>query len=490
MAILVIDIGTSGVRSATVGHDGVPAHEHYRETLPDCPADGLSEFDALAYVDAALGCARSTLADADTAGLGVEGIGVSSQRGTAVVWDAETGNPVAPAQGWQDLRTLGDCLVLAGDGFRFAPNQAATKFAGIRASVDPGGSRDLRYGTPETWLIWCLTEGTSFVTDPTNASLTGLATPDALAWDGAICARLGLPVAGLPSIRSSSGSLGSTASGVLGRELDLLGVAGDQQASLVGQGCVRPGMAKITFGTGAMLDLVVGPQRPSAEMRAPGGTFPLVCWKRGDEIMWGIEAIMLSAGTNVQWLRDDLGIIASAADSDAVAGACADSGGVVYVPAQMGLGTPYWDYGARGTLIGLTRGSGRSEVTRAVLEGIAHRGVDLLEAAEGDAGLQIERLRIDGGMSANGVFVQALADLSGRVVEVAPVKDATTVGAAVLAGLESGMFSGWDEVEAMWSPSRIVEPTRGSDPEDARKRWARAVERSKSWYPELSGIDF
>lgn len=488
MAILVIDIGTSGVRAAVVDRTALPAHTHYRETLPDAPADGLSEFDAATYAAAALDCARRTLADATDAGVAIDGIGVTNQRGSAIVWDAETGEPVAPAQGWQDLRTIGDCLVLAAEGIRLAPNQAATKFSTIRNAVDPDGNRDLRYGTPETWLIWQLTGGASFVTDPTNSSLTGLTTRDALSWDPTVCDRLGIPVAALPEIRPSSGQLGVATA--LGREIPVLGVAGDQQSSLVGQGCVRPGMAKITFGTGGMLDLVVGAQRPTDDIRAGFGTFPLVCWQRGDEVMWGMEAIMLSAGTNVQWLRDDLGVIASAEESETLAASCADTGGVYYVPAQMGLGTPYWDYGARGTLVGLTRGSGRAEVTRAVLEGVAHLGIDLLEAAEGDSGMSIERLRVDGGMSANAVFAQALADLSGRPVEVAPVKDATTVGAAMLAGLESGLFDGWDDVAATWSPSRIVEPTSGFDAAPARRQWARAVERARSWYGELSAIDF
>jgi len=488
MAILVIDIGTSGVRAAVVGRDARPTHEHYSEQLPNSPADGLSEFDAMAYSEAALDCARLTLAEADAAGVAIDGLGVTNQRGSAVVWDADSGLPVAPALGWQDLRTIGDCLVLAAEGIRLAPNQAATKFATIRNAVDPDGNRPLRYGTPETWLIWRLTGGTAFVTDPTNSSLTGLTTPDALSWDPVVCDRLGIPIDALPQIRPSSGPLGIATA--LGRDIPILGVAGDQQASLIGQGCVRSGMAKITFGTGGMLDLVVGPDRPVDGTRSDHGTFPLVCWQRGDEVMWGIEAIMLSAGTNVQWLRDDLEIIDSAADSERVAAACTDAGGVYYVPAQMGLGTPYWDYGARGTLLGLTRGSGRPEVVRAVLEGVAHLGVDLLEAAEADSGFTIDRLRVDGGMSANAVFAQALADLSGRPVEVAPVKDATTVGAAMLAGLESGMFADWDDIDATWSPSRVIDPAPGSDPTEARAQWARAVQRSQRWYSDLSSIDF
>jgi len=484
MGVLVIDIGTSGVRAAVVDARAKVHHEHYLESLPDTPADGLVEFDARGYIDAAIDCARRTLADADAAGTAVASIGISNQRGSAIVWDGGTGEPVAAAQGWQDLRTIGDCMMLAAEGFRFAPNQAATKFAGIWNGVDPDRTRSLRCGTPESWLIWCLTEGASFVTDPSNASITGLSTADAAAWDDAILERLGLPVGSLPRIVDSSGPLGIAT--VFDRPIPITGVAGDQQASLVGQGCVRPGTAKVTFGTGGMLNLCVGPDRPTPGMRSAAGTFPLVAWRRGDEQMWAIEALMLSAGTNVQWLRDDLGIIDTAAHSAEVAAACDHTDGVYYVPAQLGLGTPHWDYGARGVLIGLTRGSGRPQVVRAVLEGVAHRGADLLEAAERDSGLHIDALRLDGGMSENPVFCQAVANATGRRVEVAPVKDATALGAAFLAGLESGVWSGWDDVEALWSPSRVVEPTGGLD----RAMWARAVERSLSWIPDLSAIDF
>lgn len=488
MAVLVIDIGTSGVRGLVVDERGRVVNEHYAETLPDTPADGLVEFDAVAYVDTALRCATHALADADSAGVDVAAIGISNQRGSAVVWDAATGEPVAPAQGWQDLRTIGDCLGLAAEGFRFAPNQAATKFAGIWNAVDPDRNRDLRCGTPETWLAWRLSGGASFVTDPSNASITGLTTSDASAWDPAVTGRLGLPLSSLPRIADSSGDLGTAT--VFDRPIPIRGMAGDQQASMVGQGCVRPGMAKATFGTGGMLNLCVGPDRPTPEMRSPGGTFPLVAWRRtiaGEvEQIWGIEALMLSAGTNVQWLRDDLRIIDSAADSAEVAARCDTTDGVYYVPAQLGLGTPHWDYGARGILIGLTRGSGRPQVVRAVLEGVAHRGADLLEAAEADAHLRIEALRIDGGMSENPVFCQALADATQRRIEVAPVKDATSLGAAYLAGLSAGVWGSWDEVGTLWAPRRIVEPGEPLD----RARWRRAVDRSLGWIPELSGIDF
>jgi glycerol kinase len=265
----------------------------------------------------------------------------------------------------------------------------------------------------------------------------------------------------------------------------LAGMAGDQQASLVGQACVRPGLAKITFGTGGMLDACVA-QRPAFDARGAGGCFPIVAWQAGGVPTWGVEAMMLAAGTNVEWLRDDLGVIASAAESDEVAARCADTGDVWYVPALLGLGTPYWDFGARGTLLGVTRGTGRPELVRAVLEGVAHRGTDLVEAAETDAGVSFPSLRIDGGMSDNQTFVQALADASGRPVEVAPVTEATTLGAAFLAGMAVGTWSGFDDVAAAWHPARTVEPGKQAD----RDRWREAVERSKRWYPDLSALDF
>jgi glycerol kinase len=264
------------------------------------------------------------------------------------------------------------------------------------------------------------------------------------------------------------------------------GLAGDQQASLVGQGCVRPGQVKITFGTGGMLDLCTGPDAPTNPNRSAHGTFPIVAWTRDGQATWGIEAIMLSAGTNVEWLRDDLGIIATAADSHAVAAQCDTTDGVVYVPALLGLGTPHWDYGARGTLVGITRGTGRAHIARAVLEGVAHRGADLVEAATADSGLTIGALRIDGGMSENPTFVQALANASGRPVEVSPVAEATTLGAGYLAGLAVGTWTHLDEVADSWAPSIVVEPNGSLD----RDRWHEAVQRSSRWIPDLSALDF
>jgi glycerol kinase len=261
---------------------------------------------------------------------------------------------------------------------------------------------------------------------------------------------------------------------------------GDQQGSLVGQSCVRPGQAKITFGTGGMLDMCTGAAAPVSSNRTAEGTFPIVAWSRDGQLVWGTEAIMLSAGTNVEWLVTDLGILDNPAQSHEVAAQCDTTEGVVYVPALMGLGTPHWDYGARGTLLGLTRGSGRPQITRAVLEGVAQRGADLVAAAEAQSGYTVPTLRVDGGMSENPTFVQALANATGKPVEVSRHTEATTVGAAYLAGLAVGVWPSLDEIAEAWRPRATVEPNGSLD----RAQWADAVQRSRAWIPDLSALDF
>jgi glycerol kinase len=329
-----------------------------------------------------------------------------------------------------------------------------------------------------------LSAGRLHVTDATNAGLTGLLHGDGSGWAPRVLEACRIPEPTLPTIVDSSGIVGEAAA--LPGSPPIAGIAGDQQASLVGQGATRPGLAKITFGTGGMLDLCLGPDRPSFETRGPEGTFAIIAWRRHGRLNWGLEAVMLSAGTAVEWLRDDLGVIGSAEESDGVAGTCVDTGDVWFVPALLGLGTPFWDFGARGTLVGVTRGTGRAEVVRAVLEGVAHRGADLVEAAEADAGVSIGSLRIDGGMSANATFVQALADATGRVVEVSPVLEATTLGAAYLAGLALGTWPDEDALADRWSPARVVEPARAVE----RERWRAARQRALATVPELSSLEF
>ncbi len=478
----MVDAGTSGIRAAVVGSDGAVAAVVHEAVRPVSPMQGFVELDARRLAAVALSVARAAL----EAGGPVEGVGIANQRATTIVWDRVSGEPVGPGIGWQDLRTVGMCLALASQGVRVPPNASATKLAALLDMADPGRSRDLCFGTVDTWLAWTLSGGSLHVTDSTNAGVTGLVETDGgpIRWSGRLLEALRIPAGVMPTIVDSSGVLGP-ASALPGAP-PIAGIAGDQQASLVGQGCTRPGLAKATFGTGGMLDCCVGPVRPTFETRGPAGTFPVVAWQRGGQVSWGVEAVMLSAGAAVDWLVSDLGIIGSAGESDALAGSCHDTGDVWFVPALFGLGAPVWDFGARGTLLGITQGTGRAEVARAVLEGVAHRGADLVEAAEADSGKRIETLRVDGGMSANGTFVQLLADAIGRPVEVAPVVEATTLGAAYLAGMALGTWADEAEIASRWVPRVVVEPSRRVN----RGRWLEARARAERTVPELSALDF
>jgi glycerol kinase len=481
MDVLVCDIGTSSIRAAIVHDDATVSHEQHEQFLPDSPAPGLVEFDASAMARVVLETANAALA---AHGTPVAAVGVTNQRGSAVVWDRTTGEPVGPAQGWQDLRTIMACLTHQAAGFRFAPNAAATKFEDILNTFDPDRDRDLCIGTVDSWIAWILSEGALHVTDASNAAVTAIRHGDGSGWHEGALEALRIPARMLPTVVDTSTVLGPATA--LPGAPPIAALIGDQQASLVGQGCVAPGPAKITFGTGGMLDLVLGPERPTFETRGTGGTFPIVTMQLAGRTTWGLEAIMLSAGTNVEWLRDDLDLLATAAESHDVAQQCADSGGVTYVPALMGLGTPRWDYGARGTMLGLTRGSGRPQIVRAVLEGIAERGADLVESAETDSGGAIDELRVDGGMSRNPTFVQALADAAQKPVEISPVTEATTLGAGFMAGLAVGAWPSLEAVGATWSPLARYEPGEPTD----RAQWRRAVERAAEWLSDLSAVDF
>jgi len=493
-SVLVVDVGTSGVRAAIVRPDATVEHEHHVALLPDTPAPGLVEFDAAAMADAALAMAEAALGD----GGPVAGVGIANQRASTIIWERATGRPVAPGIGWQDLRTVGTCLELQAEGIRLAPNASATKVMAILDQVDPDRARseqgDLCFGTVDSWVAWTLSGGAGaerlHVTDATNAAVTALIDPATLSWDTPLLERLRIPTPLLPTVVDSSGRVGTAAA--LAGAPPICGIAGDQQASMVGQGCTRAGQAKATFGTGGMLDQCTGiATAPPGTARGGAGTFPIVAFRVGGTATWGVEAVMLSAGTSVEWLRDDLGLIGSADDSASVAAQCTSAGDVWFVPALLGLGTPVWDFGARGTLVGITRGTGRAEVVRSVLEGVAHRGADLVEAAERDSGFPIASLRVDGGMTANAVFLAALADAIGRPVEVSPIPEATTLGAGLLAGLAVGTYASTDELASVFTPRRVVEP--GSDVAAraaARERWLAARRKAEGTIPELSGISF
>jgi glycerol kinase len=478
--ILVIDVGTSSVRASIVRPDATVALTHRRAVLPSTPSPGFVELDARQLADAVLETARAALEE----GGPVDAVGIANQRSTTIVWDRATGDPVGPGIGWQDQRTVMMCLALQAQGLRLSPSSSATKLAFLLDTADPDRTRDLCFGTVDTWVAWTLSSGRLHVTDPSNAGVTGLVLVDGSGWDQRVLDTLRIPPSVLPRIVDSSAVVGEAVA--LPGAPPIAGLAGDQQASLVGQGCTRPGLAKMTFGTGGMLDLCLGDDRPAFEQRGPHGTFPIAAWRRHGRLTWGLEAFMLTAGQAVEWLRDDLRVIDDAAQSESIAAACDTTGDVWFVPALLGMATPVWDFGARGTLLGLTGGTGRPEIVRAVLEGVAHRGADLLEAAEADAARSIPSLRVDGGMSANGVFVQALADACQRPVEVSPVLEATTLGAAFLAGMAVGTWAGEEEVAATWSPRTVVEPGDATD----RRRWREACERARGWIPELSALDF
>jgi glycerol kinase len=475
--ILVVDVGTSSVRVAVVDDDARVRVEHREPLLPSSPAPGLVEFDAGRLAEVVRRLATTAV---DTHGP-VAAVGIANQRGTTVLWDRATGTPVGPAIGWQDLRTVGRCLELRGEGLPVGPNESATKLEALLDEADPTRTRDLCFGTVDSWVAWALSDGALHVTDATNAAVTGLRRRAGDGWSETALAALRVPRGVLPTVVDSSGLVG-TATALPGRP-PVAGILGDQQASLLGQACLRPGQAKITFGTGAMLDVVVGDDRPGFD-RGPAGTFTIITRRVAGHVTWGVEAIALAAGTNIEWLRDDLGLIPDAASSHRIASQVDDTGDVWFVPALLGLGTPTWDYGARGTLLGLTRGTTAAQIVRAVLVGVAQRGADLVDAASADAATTIDVLRVDGGMTSNPTFVQALADATQRPVEIAPVREATTLGAAFAAGAAVGTWPDDDAVATTWSPAERLSPRDRPD----RARWRAAVERARGWIPELSAL--
>jgi len=483
---LVIDVGTSSVRASLVAPDGTVSGTRQVQVLPSTPAPGSVEVDAAAIADAVLATSSEVL---DAAG-DVGAVGITNQRATTVVWDAATGRPIGPGLGWQDLRTVLDCLSLQAEGLRLAPNASATKLRWLVANCggELASTGRLRFGTIDTWVAWTLSLGALHVTDATNAGVTGLVTSAADGWDQRTMQVLGLDERLLPSIVDTAGIVGAATA--LRGGPPISAIVGDQQASLAGQGCVAPGAAKLTFGTGGMLDAVLG-ARPSFARQGEAGCIPIVARRVEGHVTWGLEAVMLTAGSCVEWLRDDLALVASAEETDALAASVPDAAGVSFVPALLGVGTPDWDFGARGGFFGLTRGASRAHLARAVLEGIAQRGRDLVESAERDGGLRLATLRVDGGMTANATFVQLLADATGRPVEIAPVREATTRGAGLLAFLGVGALRDEAAIAATWAPARTVEP-RGSDDEReaARAAWLRAKAQALRAIPSLSDVRF
>ena len=504
VSVLVIDAGTSNLRVAEVSEEGKILNRLTAPSPLDKPVEGLAELDAQLLADTALEMAADVLAETHRAGRKAQAIGITNQRATTILWDKNSGQPVAPALSWQDLRTLGDCLALQSDGFRLAPNESATKLAWLLRETRGQAKDSLCFGTLDTWLIWKLTQGACHVTDHSNAGVTGLMLTDASGWDLATADHLEIPAEVLPQIVASVGVVGEATA--LPGNLPIAALLGDQQSSLAGLGCLTAGTGKATFGTGANVNICLGDRRVEFERRGEHGTFPIVCRTRNEAqvsssptsntptekanhtiaVTWGVEALDLSAGTNIAWLGDEWGLFSSPGDSEPLAAACQDTEGVVFVPALEGLGAPQWDFGARGTFLGLTRGTEASHITRAVLEGVAYRGAELLKAAEADGNIHLSSLRIDGGMSRNKVFAQALANATERPIEISSDTEGTSLGAGYLAGYATGIWSSLEEVSHLWQPADILEPTAPSNWD----RWQEAVSQSLRWEEGLSEISF
>ncbi len=479
--VLAIDEGGSGVRAYVFDHDGREIATAYSEISLLCPRPGWVEHDPLELSARSLEVARTALNSARIPATEIAGLGICNQRASAVVWDADTGKPVYPAIGWQDLRTVEYCNDLGRRGYILSPLQSASKFAWILDNVPGAQARAdagrLRFGTIDTWLTWQLSGGASYVTDDSNASCTGIYDFLSGTWDAALFESLRLPHASFPRIVSTSAVAGATDASLFGASIPLAARAGDQQAAMFGQLRAQAGMMKITYGTAAMMDLNVGP----TIRLSPNGCFPLVLWRLDGARSYCLEGSAVTVGAAVQWLRDGLGILPDVADSDAIASSVEDSGDVWCVPAFQGLGTPYLDPGARALIGGLSRATGRAQIIRAVLEGIAFRCGEVIEALRSDApGSTLDVVRVDGGAARNDFLMQCQADVAGVPVERPLVLDAACLGAAYLAGLATGFWRDIAELGRMWRRDKSFEPRWSAQERSERMgRWKSVVELAR-----------
>lgn len=483
--ILALDQGTTSSRAILFDRAGVMVGVAQREFEQYFPEPGWVEHDAEEIWATQLAVAREVMEGAGVSAAEIEGIGITNQRETTVVWDRETGAPVHRAIVWQDRRTAGFCdeLKAAGHGPLIREKTglvvdayfSGSKIRWILDHVEGARERaergELCFGTVDSWLVWKLTGGKRHVTDVTNASRTMLFNLRSLAWDEELLELLGVPVAMLPEVVESSEVVGESEVGLLGGAIKISGIAGDQHAALFGQACHSPGMAKNTYGTGCFLLMNTGNEPVVSENRL----LSTIAWSVGGEVEYALEGSVFIGGAAVQWLRDGLEIIESAAEVEALAGEVEDSGGVYVVPAFSGLGAPHWDPHARGAVFGLTRGSSKAHVARATLEAIAFQTRDLLSAMMEDSGIELEELRVDGGASMNGVLMQIQADLLGVPVVRPVVAETTALGAAYLAGLAVGYWVGRDEIAANWQEAIRFEPQTSVGRTAAIEGWNRAV---------------
>lgn len=491
--ILALDQGTTSSRSIVFDHDGRVRAMAQQEFKQYYPQPGWVEHDPEEIWATQLATAKAALQKAGLNTNDIAAIGITNQRETTVLWDRKTGAPIHNAIVWQDRRTapicedvrknFGAAAIAQRTGLVADPYFSGTKIKWLLDNI-PGlrqraRNGEIAFGTIDSWLLWKLTGGKSHATDCSNASRTLLYNIHQLDWDRDILSYLDIPHAILPQVRPSSGAFGVTAPEWFGGEIPLTGIAGDQQAALFGQICFKPGMFKNTYGTGCFMLLQTGENI----FHSKNGLLTTIAWQIANaKVQYALEGSVFIAGAVVQWLRDELKIIASAAEIETLAAQTPDNNGVYLVPAFVGLGSPYWDAGARGTIVGLTRGANRSHLARAALEAIAFQSRDLAEAMKDDAAMTLTELRVDGGAVANNLLMQFQSDILNTPVIRPAITETTALGAAYLAGLAVGYWANLEDVAQHWQMEKRFDPTMNEAArEQLYRNWKKAVERARGW---------
>lgn len=485
--ILALDQGTSSSRAIVFDHDGTICSTAQMEFTQYFPKPGWVEHNPKEIWSSEAAVIAEAITRLGINGLDIAGIGITNQRETTIVWDAETGEPVYNAIVWQDRRTSEYCDSLKARGLVERIREktgliidayfSGTKIRWILENV-PGAREKaeqgkLRFGTVDSWLVWQLTRGEVHVTDVTNASRTMLFNINTLEWDKEMLQLLDIPESMLPKVCSSSEIYGHTKTTIFAHEVPIAGIAGDQQAALFGQMCTEPGAVKNTYGTGCFLLMNTGEKT----ILSKNNLLTTIAWKIGKRVNYALEGSIFVGGSVVQWLRDGLGIIRSSSEVEALAASVPDNGGVYFVPALTGMGAPYWDQYAHGTICGLTRGSTAAHIARAALEGIAFQTMDIVDAMAKDAGMRLAELKVDGGASRNNLMMQFQADILGTSVIRPQVTETTAMGAAYLAGLAVGFWESLDEIKQQWKAERTFTPSLG-DTSALKAGWADAINRT------------
>ncbi len=491
--IVALDQGTTSSRAIIFDHDQNIISASQKEFTQIYPKEGWVEHDPMEIWATQYGVLQEAMAKKSISPDDIAAIGITNQRETTIIWDKNTGKPVHNAIVWQCRRTASICDSLKEtDGFEDYVRQntglvidayfSATKIKWILDNVEGAREKaeqgDLLFGTVDTWLLWNLTNREVFVTDYTNASRTMLFNIKTLRWDEKILEMLDIPASMLPQVKNSSQVYGYAGLGQQGRKVPVAGIAGDQQAALFGQACFEQGQAKNTYGTGCFILMNTG----ETFVKSSNGLLTTIAIGIDDRVTYALEGSVFIAGAVVQWLRDELRLIDSASETEQLAQSIPDTGGVYLVPAFTGLGAPHWDMYARGTITGITRGTGRSHIVRAALESIAYQTRDVLDAMMQDTGINLKSLKVDGGASQNNFLMQFQSDILGKEVDRPVVTETTALGAAYLAGLATGFWKSRDEIAQKWSMDRKFMPVMNIDEREARySKWKKAVTRATLW---------